>query len=207
MLSEVTWLVTWSDTWPKHPLSSRDQSPDQDTWYKSRYSWLSRIQEHPGCGVTEGDQMLGMIGIGFQGSSVGMMWMPEWGKDDRATWVIRTVIYTKARHPLFVLFDQIGCMDRVSGFPCVVTLRVSFPLDQELEPFVSPEVAMCLDWLHFVFFFSTNKVRCSVATTRLLQISIPLSNMLISHWILKLWPWKLRFIWTRCAATDRKSVV
>ena len=98
-----------------------------------------------GRGKAGGDQVLGTIGIGFQGSSVGMRWMPEWGKSDRATRVIRVTIYTKVRCPLFVLFDQIRCMDGVGRFPCVVTLWVSFPPDQELESFVSPKVMVCLD--------------------------------------------------------------
>ena len=103
--------------------------------------------------------MSGTIGIGFQGSSVGRRWMPEWVKSDRATRVIRVAIYVEARRPLFVLFYQIRGVDGVGGFPCVVAFRVSFPPDQELESFVSPEVAMCLDGLHLVFFFSFDKVR------------------------------------------------
>ena len=103
--------------------------------------------------------MSGTIGIGFQGSSVGTMWMPEWGESDGATRVIWVTIYVKTGHPLFVLLDQIWGMDGISGFPSVIALWVSFPPDQELEPFVSPEIAMCLDGLHLIFFFSTNKVR------------------------------------------------
>ena len=96
-------------------------------------------------GEVGGDQVSGTIGIGFQGSSVGMLWMPEWGKSDRATRVIRVATYTKARCPLFVLPDQIGSMDRVRGFPCVIAFWVSLPPDQELKSFVSSEVAVCLD--------------------------------------------------------------
>ena len=103
--------------------------------------------------------MSGMIGIGFQGSSADMRWMPEWGKSDGATRVIWAAIYTEVGRPLFVFFDQIWGMNGVSRFPCIVTLRVSFPPDQELESFVSPEVAMCLDGLHLVFLFSADKVR------------------------------------------------
>ena len=73
--------------------------------------------------------MSGTMGIGFQGSSVGKMWWPEWGKRDRAARVIRVAIYVKAGCPLFVLFDQIRCMDGVGGFPGIVTFWVSFPLD------------------------------------------------------------------------------
>ena len=103
--------------------------------------------------------MLGTIGIGFQGSSMDKTWTPEWVKSDRAARVLWVAIYAEIGHPLFVLFDQIWSMDRVSGFPGVVTLWVSFPLDQKLESFVSPEVAVCLDRLHLVFFFSNDKVR------------------------------------------------
>ena len=112
-----------------------------------------------GRGEAGGDQVSGTIGIGFQGSSVGRMWRPEWVKSDRATRVIRVAIYAKAGRPLFVLFYQIWGMDGVRGFPGIVTLRVSFPPDQELESFVSPEVAMCLDGFYLVFFFSADKVR------------------------------------------------
>ena len=103
--------------------------------------------------------MSGTIGIGFQGSSVDKTWMPEWVKSDRATRVIWVAIYAEAGRPLFVLFDQIGCMDGVCGFPGVIALRVTLPPDQELESFVSPKVAMCLDGLHFIFLFSPDKVR------------------------------------------------
>ena len=103
--------------------------------------------------------MSGTIGIGFQGSSVGKMWMPEWMKSDGATRVIWVAIYAKVGRLLLVLFNQIWGMYRVSWFPRVVTFRIPFPPDQELESFVSPEIAMCLDGLHLVFFFSTDKVR------------------------------------------------
>ena len=112
-----------------------------------------------GRGEAGGDQVSGTIGIGFQGSSVGKMWMPEWGEGDGATRVIWVAIYAEVGRPLFVLFNQIWGMNGVSGFPGVIALWVSLPPDQELESFVSPEVAMCLDGLHFVFFFSADKVR------------------------------------------------
>ena len=73
--------------------------------------------------------MSGTIGIGFQGSSVDRMWMPEWEKSDRATRVIWVAIYAKVGRPLFVLFNQIWGVDGVSRFPSIVTLRVSFPPD------------------------------------------------------------------------------
>ena len=71
--------------------------------------------------------MSGTIGIGFQGSSVGMMWMPEWVKNDRATRVIRVAFYAKAGRPLFVLLYQIWGMNGVGRFPCVIAFRVSPP--------------------------------------------------------------------------------
>ena len=106
------------------------------------------------------------MGIGFQGSSVGKTWMPEWVKSDGATQVIRTVIYTEAGRPLFVLFNQIGCVNGVSRFPGVIAFWVSFPLDQELKSFVSPKIAMCLDGFDFVLFFSTDKVRWRLGEVR-----------------------------------------
>ena len=103
--------------------------------------------------------MSGTIGIGFQGSSVDRTWRPEWGKSDGATRVIRVAIYAKIGRPLFVLFYQIWGMDGAGRLPSVIALRVSFPPDQELELLVPPKVAMCLDGLHFVFFFPADKVR------------------------------------------------
>ena len=82
-----------------------------------------------GRGEAGGDQVSGTIGIGFQGSSVGMLWMPEWVKSDGATRVIWIAIYTKAGRPLFVLFDQIWGVNGVSRFPCVIAFRVSLPPD------------------------------------------------------------------------------
>ena len=71
--------------------------------------------------------MSGTMGIGFQGSRLGSL--PEWGKDDRATRVIRAAIYAKSWRPLFVLFDQIGSVHGISRFPCVITWSIAFPLD------------------------------------------------------------------------------
>ena len=103
--------------------------------------------------------MSGTIGIGFQGSSVGRMLMPEWVKSDGATRVIRVAFYAKAGRSLFVLFYQIGGMDGVGGFPGVIAFRVSLPPDQELQSLVSPKVVVCLDGLHLIFFLPTDKVR------------------------------------------------
>ena len=96
-----------------------------------------------GRGEAGGDQVSGTMGIGFQGSRLGSL--PEWGKSDRAARVIRVTIYAKTWRPLFVLLDQIGSVYGVSGFPCVVTWGVSFPLDQELELLVPAEVPVTAD--------------------------------------------------------------
>ena len=56
-----------------------------------------------GRGEAGGDQVSGMMGIGFQGSRLGMM--PEWGKGDETTQVIWVAIYVKSWRPLFVFFD------------------------------------------------------------------------------------------------------
>ena len=110
-----------------------------------------------GRGEAGGDQVLGTMGIGFQGSRLGSL--PEWGEGDGSTRVIRVAIYAKSWRPLFVLFDQIGSMHGVSGFPCVITWSIAFPPDQELELLVPAEVPVTADRLHLVFFFSADKVR------------------------------------------------
>ena len=81
------------------------------------------------------------MGIGFQGSRLGRM--PEWGKGDETTRVIRVTIY--AESPLFVLFDQIGGVYRVSWFPSVITWSIAFPPDQELELLVPAKVPVTAD--------------------------------------------------------------
>ena len=80
-----------------------------------------------GRGKAGGDQVSGTMGIGFQGSRLGSL--PEWGKDDGTTRVIRVAIYVKSWRPLFVLFDQIRSMYGLRGFPCVVTWGIAFPPD------------------------------------------------------------------------------
>ena len=87
--------------------------------------------------------MSGTMGIGFQGSRLGSL--PEWGKDDRATRVIRVAIYAKSWRPLFVLLDQIGGMYGVRGFPCVIARGIAFPPDQELELLVLAEISVTAD--------------------------------------------------------------
>ena len=96
-----------------------------------------------GRGEAGGDQVSGTMGIGFQGSRLGSL--PVWGKDDGATRVIRVAIYAKTWRPLFVLFDQIGSMYGVCGFPCVVARSIAFPPDQELELLISAEVPVTAD--------------------------------------------------------------
>ena len=48
--------------------------------------------------------MSGTMGIGFQGSSVGKTWMPEWEKSDGATRVMGAAIYAKVGCPLLIFF-------------------------------------------------------------------------------------------------------
>ena len=119
-----------------------------------------------GQGEAGGDQVSGTIGIGFQGSSVGMRWMPEWREGDRVTRVIWVAIYAEVGRPLFVLPNQIWGMHGVSRFPGVIAFQVSFPPDQELKSLISPEVAMCLDGFHFIFFFPTDEVRWRLGEIR-----------------------------------------
>ena len=87
--------------------------------------------------------MSGTMGIGFQGSRLGSL--PEWGKDDRPTRVIRVAIYAESWRPLFVFFDQIGGMYGISGFPCIIAWGIAFPPDQELELLVPAEVSVAAD--------------------------------------------------------------
>ena len=47
----------------------------------------------------------------------------------------------------------------ISWFPCVVTFRVSLPFDEILEPSRLSVMTMIDNVLHFVFFFSVDKVR------------------------------------------------
>jgi hypothetical protein len=54
---------------------------------------------------------------------------------------------------------QIRCVDLVSRFPCIVTFRVSFPFDEILELSRPSMTSVVEDTLHFVFFFSADKVR------------------------------------------------
>ena len=96
-----------------------------------------------GRGEAGGDQVSGTMGMGFQGSRLGSL--PEWGKGDGATRVIRVAIYAEPWRPLFVLFDQIGGMHGVCGFPCVIAWGIAFPPDQKLELLVPAEVPVTAD--------------------------------------------------------------
>ena len=87
--------------------------------------------------------MSGTMGIGFQGSRLGSL--PEWEEGDGAARVIWVAIYAKSWRPLFVLFDQIGSMHRVSGFPCVIARSIAFPPDQELEFLVPAKILVTAD--------------------------------------------------------------
>ena len=96
-----------------------------------------------GRGEAGGDQVSGTMGIGFQGSRSGSL--PERGKDDEATRVIRVAIYAKSWRSLFVLFDQIGGMHGVRGLPCVIARGIAFPPNQELELLVLAEIPVAAD--------------------------------------------------------------
>ena len=87
--------------------------------------------------------MSGTMGIGFQGSRLGSL--PEWGKGNGATRVIRVAIYAKPWCPLFVLFNQIGGMYGICRFPCVIARGIAFPPDQELEFLVLAEISVTAD--------------------------------------------------------------
>ena len=58
-----------------------------------------------------------------------------------------------------VSFDQVQCMCIHCGFPCVITIGVSFPVDQILQGSIMPEVSMIADLLHFILFFIINQLR------------------------------------------------
>ena len=58
-----------------------------------------------------------------------------------------------------IKFDKFRGVHLVSWFPCVITLRVSFPFDEILES-SSPSMTSVVDnALHFIFLFSVNQVR------------------------------------------------
>ena len=58
-----------------------------------------------------------------------------------------------------IKFDQVGGVYLISWFPCVVAFRVSLPFDEVLEPSSLPVMTVIDNTLHFIFFFSVDKVR------------------------------------------------
>ena len=58
-----------------------------------------------------------------------------------------------------IKFDKLQSMHLVSLFLCVVTFRVSFPLDQILESSGPTMMSVVDDMLHFVLLFSVNQIR------------------------------------------------
>ena len=58
-----------------------------------------------------------------------------------------------------IKFDKFRGMYLVSWFPCVVTFRVSLPLDEILESSSPTMTSVVNDTLHFVFLFAVNQVR------------------------------------------------
>ena len=53
-------------------------------------------------------------------------------------------------------FDELWGMHLISWFPCVVTFRVPFPLDEILEP-PSPTMMLVVNnALHFILLFTIN---------------------------------------------------
>ena len=58
-----------------------------------------------------------------------------------------------------IAFDQMWAVYLSLVFPGIVAFRVSFPFDQVLEPSRPAMTPMVFDLFHFIFFFSSNKVR------------------------------------------------
>ena len=58
-----------------------------------------------------------------------------------------------------ILSQQVWGENLVSWFPCVVTFRASFPLDEVLECSGSSMTLMVSNLLHLIEFLSANKVR------------------------------------------------
>jgi len=56
-------------------------------------------------------------------------------------------------------FDQVWCVCVYCRFPCVITIGVSFPMDQILQGPVAPEISMIVDLLHFILFLIIDQVR------------------------------------------------
>ena len=56
-------------------------------------------------------------------------------------------------------FNKLRSMDLVSWFPGVVCFWIPFPFDKILKGSSPPGVSVIDDFLHFVFFFTFDKVR------------------------------------------------
>jgi hypothetical protein len=52
-----------------------------------------------------------------------------------------------------ILLQQIRSMHVFHSFPCVITPRVSSPLDQILQGATAPKAPVIPDSFHFIFFF------------------------------------------------------
>ncbi len=57
------------------------------------------------------------------------------------------------------MLDKVRGMDLISGFPCVVAFRVSFPFDEVLKSFRSSKLSVCDYSFDFVLLLSVNEVR------------------------------------------------
>jgi hypothetical protein len=58
-----------------------------------------------------------------------------------------------------VVFQKVRCVQLIFQFPCVVSLRISFPFEEILESFVLPEMAVASDGFYFVLRFAIDEVR------------------------------------------------
>jgi hypothetical protein len=55
--------------------------------------------------------------------------------------------------------QQIGCMNVIGWFPCVIAFGVSLPFDKILQGATAPEVVVIPNGLHLVLHFSFYKVQ------------------------------------------------
>jgi hypothetical protein len=60
---------------------------------------------------------------------------------------------------LMVTFDEGWCMDLISVFPGVVTLRVALPFNQILQGLMVSPSLVSMDLFHLIFLFSINQIR------------------------------------------------
>jgi len=70
-----------------------------------------------------------------------------------------TSFYTFKRGSLVVSFYQVWCMGVCCGFPCVIAIRIPFPMDQILQGSIAPKISMIMNPLHFVLFLVIDQVR------------------------------------------------